>query len=68
MTTVSEFTIRPGERIPFVLTWFPSHEALPEAVDPELALAETEEYWLEWAGRAATRATITRRSTSRCSC
>ena len=49
MTTVSEFLLTPGERIPFVLTWFPSHEALPEAIDPEEALNETEEFWLEWA-------------------
>ncbi len=51
MTTVTEFAVRPGERIPFVLTWFPSHVALPAAVDPEQALNETEQYWLEWAGR-----------------
>ena len=49
MKTVSEFTVRPGERIPFVLTWFPSHEDLPEPIDPEQALADTEDYWLEWA-------------------
>ena len=50
-TTVSDFTVEPGQRIPFVLTWFPSHEDLPEKIDPEQALAETENYWLEWAGR-----------------
>jgi GH15 family glucan-1,4-alpha-glucosidase len=50
MTTVSEFVLRPGERIPFVLTWFPSHRPLPDEVDPEHALADTEEYWLDWAG------------------
>ena len=49
MTTVSEFTLRPGERIPFVLTWFPSHEPLPDEIDPEAALVDTEDYWLEWA-------------------
>ncbi len=49
MTTVSEFTLRPGERIPFVLTWFPSHQPLPDEIDPEAALVDTEEYWLEWA-------------------
>ena len=49
MTTVSEFILRPGERIPFVLTWFPSHEPLPDEIDPEAALVDTEEYWLEWA-------------------
>jgi GH15 family glucan-1,4-alpha-glucosidase len=49
MRTVSEFTLRPGERVPFVLTWFPSHRALPEEIDPEQALADAEDYWLDWA-------------------
>src|SRR3954465_7707695 len=34
-TTVSEFELRPGERVAFTLTWFPSHEGLPAAVDAE---------------------------------
>jgi GH15 family glucan-1,4-alpha-glucosidase len=33
-----------------VLTWFPSHEPPPRGIDPERALNETEDYWLEWAG------------------
>ena len=49
MSTVSEFTVLPGERVPFVLTWFPSHEPLPDEIDAEQALADTEEYWLSWA-------------------
>jgi GH15 family glucan-1,4-alpha-glucosidase len=49
LTTVSEFTVSPGERVPFVLTWFPSHERLPDEIDPEQALAVTEDYWLSWA-------------------
>src|SRR6478735_2279458 len=51
MTTVSEFVLTPGERIPFVLTWFPSHEELPAAIDPELALSDAEEFWLGAASR-----------------
>lgn len=51
LTTVSEFTLRAGERMPFTLTWFPSHERLPHAIDPEQALDDTERYWLSWAGR-----------------
>jgi GH15 family glucan-1,4-alpha-glucosidase len=47
--TLSEFTLDEGQRIPFVLTWFPSHEPPPEEVDPEQALNDTEAYWLEWA-------------------
>ncbi len=49
MTTVSTFTVSPGERVPFVLSWFPSHEPRPEPTDPDQALAETEQYWHSWA-------------------
>ncbi len=49
LTTVSEFEVTPGERIPFVLTWFPSHEEVPDPIDPEQALEDTESYWHEWA-------------------
>ena len=50
MTTVSEFTLGAGERVPFVLTWFPSHRDLPDEIDPEQALDDAEDYWLDWAG------------------
>lgn len=53
MTTVSEFTLVPGERLAFVLTWFPSHEAVPEVTDAERALSDTEDYWLDWASNLA---------------
>ncbi|HKY24122.1 MAG TPA: glycoside hydrolase family 15 protein [Gaiella sp.] len=49
LTTVSEVSVEAGERIPFVLTWFPSHEAPPDEIDPEQALEDTESYWHEWA-------------------
>jgi len=49
LTTVAEFTVAAGERIPFVLTWFPSHAALPDEIDPEEALVDTETYWHDWA-------------------
>jgi GH15 family glucan-1,4-alpha-glucosidase len=49
LSTVSEFTLAEGERVPFVLTWYPSHEILPEEIDPERALSDTEAYWLDWA-------------------
>jgi GH15 family glucan-1,4-alpha-glucosidase len=49
LTTVSEFVVSPGERVPFVLTWFPSNDDPPEEIDPEHALDDAEEYWLEWA-------------------
>ena len=49
MTTVSEFTVGPGDRVPFVLTWFPSHEKVPEPIHPFEALEDAKRYWHEWA-------------------
>jgi GH15 family glucan-1,4-alpha-glucosidase len=48
MRTFSELAVDEGERVPFVLTWFPSHEDVPAPIDPEVALAETETFWREW--------------------
>ncbi|MQA85182.1 MAG: glycoside hydrolase family 15 protein [Streptosporangiales bacterium] len=47
-TTLGEFTVAAGERVPFVLTWHPSHLPAPTPVDPEHALIDTEELWREW--------------------
>ncbi len=49
MKTVAEFRVATGDRVPFVLTWFPSHEPVPAEVDPEVALTDTVNYWLDWA-------------------
>jgi GH15 family glucan-1,4-alpha-glucosidase len=48
LRTVASFTVAEGERVPFVLRWFPSNEAPPEPVDPEEALAATIEFWEHW--------------------
>ena len=53
--TVAEFSVREGERIPFVLTWFPSHEEQPRAINPEQSLEETETFWTEWASPCRTQ-------------
>lgn len=51
LTTVAEFTVAAGDRVPFVLTWFASHLEPPREIDAEHALRDTEEYWRQWAGR-----------------
>jgi GH15 family glucan-1,4-alpha-glucosidase len=48
MTHSAEFVVRAGERVPFVLTWYPSHETFPTPVDAEDALEDTETFWREW--------------------
>lgn len=55
LKTVAEFTVAKGDRLPFVLTWFPSHETPPREVDPEQALRETENFWKEWSHRCTHR-------------
>jgi len=51
LTTVAEFTVAKGDRVPFVLTWFLSHKDPPRKVNAEHALRDTEKYWREWSGQ-----------------
>ncbi len=51
--TFADFTVREGDRVPFVLSWAPGHDPAMAYVDPEQALSETEEFWTGWAEHAA---------------
>jgi GH15 family glucan-1,4-alpha-glucosidase len=53
MRTIGEFTVREGERVPFTLTWYPSNEDPPDAIDAEAALQDTVDYWGDWSGTCA---------------
>ncbi len=53
MKTVASFRLPAGERRAFTLSWRPSHLPPPGVIDAEQALAETERYWNDWAGRLA---------------
>ena len=50
-TTISEFTVTAGDRLGFSLTWHPSHEPKPRAVDALKALKQTEKHWTQWISR-----------------
>ncbi|WP_236241227.1 glycoside hydrolase family 15 protein [Streptomyces sp. CC228A] len=50
-STCSSFTVGPGDRVSFSLTWHPSHESCPPLVDPVEALEHTLEDWKTWASR-----------------
>ena len=52
MHTVADFTVSPGERVPFALAYSPSHLRIPPGRDPHTALARTENHWLEWSARS----------------
>ena len=49
-STEARFSVEPGDRVPFVLTWHPSHEPAPHPVGAAAALARTEEWWKTWSG------------------
>jgi len=53
--TVAEFTVRRGDRVPFVMSWAPSHEQQMPDVDAEQALSETMEFWTTWCDHASHR-------------
>jgi len=50
LTTVSDFEVKAGETVPFVLTYGPSHLDPPKPIDPEIALGDTEQFWKDWCG------------------
>ncbi|HVM98374.1 MAG TPA: glycoside hydrolase family 15 protein, partial [Candidatus Acidoferrales bacterium] len=52
LRTLADFTIHPGEEIPFVLSWYASHEAQPRAVDAQRETQRTEEWWTHWSKRS----------------
>ena len=48
MKTVGAFTVSEGDRVPFVLSYGPSHLPIPEAFAADTALNDTESFWNEW--------------------
>jgi GH15 family glucan-1,4-alpha-glucosidase len=49
----AEFVVRAGDKVPFVLSWYPSfHKNAPPAIDPFRALGRTTAWWQEWSSRS----------------
>jgi GH15 family glucan-1,4-alpha-glucosidase len=53
MAHQASFTVRAGERVPFVFAWKASHLGVPPEVDAAEALATTRQFWADWAGRCS---------------
>ncbi|WP_116813071.1 glycoside hydrolase family 15 protein [Steroidobacter cummioxidans] len=65
LKSVADFTIHAGETVQFILTYAPSHLAVPRAPDVPRALSETEQFWREWIAKgnqSACRPLAVRRS------
>lgn len=52
LRTISEFSVRKGERRRFVLTWFHSATEPPPPIEAEEALRATEAFWRKWSDRS----------------
>ncbi|MEU5369768.1 glycoside hydrolase family 15 protein [Streptomyces sp. NPDC005951] len=48
LTTYSDFTVGPGDRVAFTISWQPSHHEPPALPEPENSLGATESFWREW--------------------
>jgi GH15 family glucan-1,4-alpha-glucosidase len=51
LTTVADFTVVEGQRVPFVLQWQPSQEEPHDPVDAEQACRDTGAWWRAWSAR-----------------
>ncbi len=47
-TTVGTFAVAAGERVPFVLSWHPSHVDVHDGVDAASAIGDTQQWWQQW--------------------
>ncbi len=50
-TARATFTVTGRQRVPFVLTWFPTGEPAPPHPDPEALISGCERWWQTWAAR-----------------
>jgi GH15 family glucan-1,4-alpha-glucosidase len=48
LTTYADFTVAPGDRIAFTISWEPSHKQPPPLPEPEQSLEATEGFWRDW--------------------
>jgi len=53
MAHEASFTVRAGERVPFVFSWTPSHLGAPPEVDAFDALAVTAKFWDDWVAQCS---------------
>ncbi|HEY1635167.1 MAG TPA: glycoside hydrolase family 15 protein [Acidimicrobiales bacterium] len=47
-TTVTDFSIGEGQRVPFVFISYPSNESPPRPSDAHYVVLESEQYWQNW--------------------
>jgi GH15 family glucan-1,4-alpha-glucosidase len=48
MTHTATFDVKAGDRVPFVLSWRPSHLPSEACMDADIALGLTKKFWSDW--------------------
>jgi GH15 family glucan-1,4-alpha-glucosidase len=61
-TTQASFAVSKGDEVPFVLTWYPSHEREPAPVPAATAVADTDAWWRDWIKTCDSQDPLVRRS------
>ncbi|OGA53586.1 MAG: glucoamylase [Betaproteobacteria bacterium RIFCSPLOWO2_12_FULL_63_13] len=51
MTTRANFDVRQGESLPFVLTYYPSHQSAPRGFAAQAMLEATQKWWTRWSAQ-----------------
>ncbi len=51
MAHSATFNLAAGDKVPFVLTYMPSHKGAPPPLDPFHALEKTRKFWDDWVSR-----------------
>jgi GH15 family glucan-1,4-alpha-glucosidase len=57
MAHSATFGVAAGDRVPFVLTYMPSHKGAPPELDPFHALEKTTGFWDDWVSRCTYQGT-----------
>ncbi len=52
-STVADFSVGPGDEVPFDLAWSPSHLEPPEPVSVAESIERTTAWWTDWSSRCA---------------
>jgi GH15 family glucan-1,4-alpha-glucosidase len=47
----ADVVVQAGQRLSYVLSWARPHEPIPDSIDADVALAETETFWSDWAAK-----------------
>jgi GH15 family glucan-1,4-alpha-glucosidase len=53
LTTVADFSVGPGDRVPFTLRGHASHERPPAQLEPFAELDRTETWWRDWSAQCS---------------